>query len=61
MRRKKFFKTRDEAKTYLQSYEPRYVTDPRKDKMQVFRLKYPRNAYKYFVGTLFELDVVRFS
>ncbi len=61
MRRKKFFKTRDDARTYLRGYEPQYVTDPRKDQMRVFRVKYPRCGRKYFVGTLFELDVVRFS
>jgi len=59
--RRTLFKTKTDAKTYLQGYQPQFVTDPRKDELQIFRLKQPRGGYKYFVGTLFELDVLRFS
>lgn len=54
--RRKYFKTRDEAKRYLKSYKPTSVMDPRSEEMQVF--KYGK---RYFLGTGVEFDFVRFS
>lgn len=57
MRRKKYFKTLREARHYIKKvYETKWVTDPRREDLQVFK-----HRKQYFVGTAFEFDCMRWS
>ena len=56
-KRKKYFKTRKEAKDYLKkAYEQKTILDPKRDELGIFPLK-----GKFFLGSSFEYEIARYS
>jgi hypothetical protein len=51
MKRKRYFRTKAEAKKAIKEYKPKTITDPTPEQMKVFRLK-----GKYFAGSVTEYE-----